>query len=174
MYIYIYVCIYIYIYIHMCLCMYVYIYIYICIHVCVYVHICSPRGKRSHTRNQHLRHHRGLSVACSNGLSVAFSNGISPSNGSFQRIVTFPEDFRCDVPMDLQWHFPMKFNFGNFWCDIFCPDHRVAPPLASLNAPVHLIILIFMILMIIIIIIIILIMVILIKIHIMKVIIHNN
>ena len=32
------------------------------------------RGRRLHTRNRHLRNHRGLSVAFSNGLSVALSN----------------------------------------------------------------------------------------------------
>ena len=33
-------------------------------------------GKRLHARNQHLRNHRGVSVACSNGLSVALSDRI--------------------------------------------------------------------------------------------------
>ena len=37
----------------------------------------SLRGKRSHTRNQHLGNHRGLSVAFSNGSSAAFSNELS-------------------------------------------------------------------------------------------------
>ena len=43
------------------------------------------RGKILHTRNQHLRNHRGLSVAFSHGLSVAFSNGVSLC------------DFRCVI-----------------------------------------------------------------------------
>ena len=34
----------------------------------------SNTNKDLHTRNQHLRTHRGFSVALSNGLSVAFSN----------------------------------------------------------------------------------------------------
>ena len=38
----------------------------------------QARGKGSHTRNRHLRKHRGILVAFSNGSSVAFSNGISP------------------------------------------------------------------------------------------------
>ena len=33
------------------------------------------RGKRLHTRNQHLGNHRGSSVAFSNGFSVAFPTG---------------------------------------------------------------------------------------------------
>ena len=35
----------------------------------------SFRGKRLHTRNRHLRNHRGFSVAFAKGFSVAFSNG---------------------------------------------------------------------------------------------------
>ena len=51
------------------------------------------RGKRLHTRNQHLRRHRGFSVAFSNGLSAACSNEISLLICSVQRIVTVPVDF---------------------------------------------------------------------------------
>ena len=46
---------------------------------------CLDRGNILHTRNQHLRKHRGFSVACSNGFSVAFSTAISLFSGIFQR-----------------------------------------------------------------------------------------
>ena len=55
------------------------------------------RGKILHTRNRHLRNHRGLSVACSNGCSVAFSNRLSLFSGIFQRIDTSPVDVTGDV-----------------------------------------------------------------------------
>ena len=89
------------------------------------------RGKRLHTRNQHLGNHRGLqhlgnhrgfSVACSNGFSVAFSNGITHVSCIFQRIVICPVDFYWNVPMDFQWHFPMEFHLRDFWCIILCPE----------------------------------------------------
>ena len=55
-----------------------------------------------HTRNQHLRNHRGSSVAFSNGLSVAFSNRISLLSASFQRIVSCQVEFYWNSPMDCQ------------------------------------------------------------------------
>ena len=72
------------------------------------------RGKRSHTRNRHLRNHRGF--------SAAFSNIISLVSGIFQRIGTCPVDVYWIRPMDLQWHFPTDFPFCEFWCVIFCPE----------------------------------------------------
>ena len=52
------------------------------------------KGKISHTRNQHLRNHRGF--------SVAFSNELSLVSDMFQRIHTFPVDFHWNYPMDFQ------------------------------------------------------------------------
>ena len=44
-------------------------------------------AKRLHTRNQHLRHHRGFPAASSQWIcSVAFSNGTSLVRGIVQRI----------------------------------------------------------------------------------------
>ena len=60
-----------------------------------------------HTRNQHLRNHRGVSVACFNGLSVAVPNGISLSSVTFKRIVTCPVDFYWNCQLDCQGYFPM-------------------------------------------------------------------
>ena len=54
-----------------------------------------------HTGNQHLRNHRGRSLARSDGLSVAvFQHNVIVS-GMFQRTVTFPVDFSAIV----QWMF---------------------------------------------------------------------
>ena len=75
-----------------------------------------------HTRSQHLRTHRGFSVAFSNGCSVAVSNGSSLLSGIFQRIVTFPVDLYWNSPMDVHCHFPMEFHFCDFWCVIFVPE----------------------------------------------------
>ena len=52
----------------------------------------------------------------------SFSNGMSLFSGMFQRIVTCSVDVYWDCPMDFQRHFPMDFNFVDFWCVIFCPD----------------------------------------------------
>ena len=79
------------------ICMYVYIYIYI---VSLYIYIYIYRGKLLHTRNRHLKTHRGFSVACSNECSVAFSNIISLLSGVSQRIASFPVDFHWKCPMD--------------------------------------------------------------------------
>ena len=76
------------------------------------------RGRRLHTRNRHLRHHRGLSVAFSNGFSVAFSNGTSLFSCMFQRIVPCPVDLYWNCPMDFQWRFPMVLHFCDFGCNI--------------------------------------------------------
>ena len=76
----------------------------------------THRDKISHTRNQHLRNHRGFSVACSKGISL-FS-------GIFQRIVICPVDFYWNCPMDFRWHFPVEFHFCEIWCVIFCPEQR--------------------------------------------------
>ena len=73
------------------MCTHIYIYIYIHIHI-----------------YQHLRSHRGLSVAFSYGLSAAFSNGIAIFSGIFQRIVTCPVGFYWNRQMGVQWHFPME------------------------------------------------------------------
>ena len=80
------------------------------------------RGKILHTRNRHLRNHRGLSAAFSNGFSVAFANGISHVSGISQRIVTCPVDCYWSCPMDFQWHFQMDFHCCEIWCVIVCPD----------------------------------------------------
>ena len=64
----------------------------------------GARGKRLHTRNQHLRNHCGLSVACSTIISL-FSC-------SLQRIVTCPLDSYWNVPTDFQWHFLMDVHFA--------------------------------------------------------------
>ena len=86
---------------------------------------CPSRGKRLHTRNRHLRNHRGfqwhlpldvqqyfptefhLSVVLPKGLSLFQWISLELSNG-------------------LQWHFPMDFHFCDLWCEIFCPDPRPA------------------------------------------------
>ena len=79
---------------------------------CVYLpsKACScrlfNRGKRLHTRNRHLRNHRGCSVAVPNGCSVAFSNGFSLFSCMFKRIVAYPVDLYWNFPMNVQWHFP--------------------------------------------------------------------
>ena len=63
---------------------------------------CStPRGKILHARNQHLRNHRGFSVAFPNGFSLVFSNVISLFSGILQRVVTIP------VAVDFHWKFPI-------------------------------------------------------------------
>ena len=69
---------------------------------CPRLDVCENRVNMLHTRNQHLRNHRGISVACSNECSVAFSNGISLFSGIFQRFVTCPVDFHWSCPMDFQ------------------------------------------------------------------------
>ena len=74
----------------------------------------EDRGKRLHTRNQHLRNHRGFSVAFSDGCSVSFSNGISWFSRSFQRIVTCPADFTGIS----QWMFSVCFQCSSLtWCN---------------------------------------------------------
>ena len=101
--------------------------------VCIPFYLLSAiRGERLHTRNQHLRNHRGLSVAFSNGLSVAFSNGISLVGSISQRIVTCPVDFEWTNPMYVQCHVPMKFHFCDFWCVICCPEHHITSRRESL------------------------------------------
>ena len=45
-------------------------------------------------------------------------------SGIFQRLVTFPVDFHRKCPKDCRWYFPMEFHFCDFWCVIFCPEHR--------------------------------------------------
>ena len=82
----------------------------------------ANRGKRLHARNQHLRNHRGVSVAFPNRCSVSFSNIISLVSGIVQKIVTFQVDFHWDFPMDVQRHFPMDFKLCDFWCVIFAPS----------------------------------------------------
>ena len=79
------------------------------------------KGKRLHTRNQHLGNHRGFHWH----FPMDFS-------GVFQRSFTcqwyVPKD--CHLSNELllelsngfQWHFSMEFPFGDFWCVIFCPD----------------------------------------------------
>ena len=74
------------------------------------------RGKLLHTRDQHLRNHRGFSVACSNGYALAFSDIISLFSGISQRIVTCPVDLYCNRPMDCQWHFPTYFVTYQWYC----------------------------------------------------------
>ena len=81
-------------------------------------------GWRSHARNQHLRNHRGSSVAFSNGLPMVFSNRTSLFSGIFQRTVTCPVDFYWNRQMNVQWHFPMDCHFCEIWRVIFCPDFR--------------------------------------------------
>ena len=113
---------------------YIYIYIYIYIHTYIYIYIyIYCRGKRLHTRNRHLRNHRGFPVAFSNGFSVTFSNGFSLCSGMFQRIVTFPVDLYRKCSMDLQ-HFPLDFHFCEFWCIIFCPEPVHPGHLARVHA----------------------------------------
>ena len=82
----------------------------------------SFRGTRLHTRNRHLRNHRGFPGAFPNGCSVVFSNGISLFSGRFKRIVTCPVYVYWKCPMDCQWYFPMDVHFCDFWCVICCPD----------------------------------------------------
>ena len=101
----------------MYICLYTHIYIYrymycecVCVRVCVYIYIyVYVYMYILHTRNRHLRHHRGLSVAFSNGCSVAFSNGTNFFSGMFKRIVTFPVkftgDFKWTLICILQWNF---------------------------------------------------------------------
>ena len=83
------------------------------------------RGKRSHTRNRHLRNHRGLSVACPNGLSVAF---LMECNFS----VVLSKEWSL-----VQWFFTGSSQWifsGIFQLDftfvtsgvIFCPRHSTA------------------------------------------------
>ena len=128
------------VYIHMCIytCMYIYIYTNICVYIYIYTHIIncinSSRGKRLHTRNRHLRNHRGFSAAFSDGFSVAFSNGSSLLSGNPQRI-TFPVDLCWKCPMDCEWHFRMECHVGEFWCVIFCPDWRCDQVTASRHCP---------------------------------------
>ena len=86
--------------------------------------IKALRGKILHTRNRHLRNHRGFSVAFSNGLSVAFSNAISLFSGIFRRIITFPVDVPRICPMDFQWYSPVEFHVCDFRCVISCPEQR--------------------------------------------------
>ena len=81
------------------------------------------RGKRLHTRNLHLRNHRGFPAAFPNGCSVAFSNVISLFSCMFQRIVTCTVDLYWNCPMDVQWHFPMDVYVWNVWCVICCPEY---------------------------------------------------
>ena len=76
------------------------------------------RGKKVHTRNQHLRSHRGFSVACSKGLPVAFSNIIS----LVPKACHCPSGIRWKIPMVCQWYFQMEFHFCELWCVIVCPE----------------------------------------------------
>ena len=84
-------------------------------------------GKLWHTRNRHLRNHRGFSVACSNGLSVAFSNGCSihqwhfPADCRFPRIVAFPVDFRGSFQWMFRGIFQHMFTFVSSGVQYFAP-----------------------------------------------------
>ena len=77
-----------------------------------------PRGKSSHPRIQHLRNHRGFSVAISNGVSL-FS-------GSFQRTVTCPVDLLLKLSNGFSVAFshgcPFLQYLGDVWCVIVCPN----------------------------------------------------
>ena len=68
------------------------------------------RGNILHARNQHLRNHRGFSVACPDGFPVASSNMCFVVSGIFQRIVTCPVEFYWKCPMDCKWHFPIEVH----------------------------------------------------------------
>ena len=76
------------------------------------------RGKILHARNQHLRYHRGFSVAFPNECSVACSNIVSLVSGISERIVTRPVDVYWNSLMDVQWHFRMEFHFCELWCNV--------------------------------------------------------
>ena len=120
-----------------CICVHMCIYIYIYIYIYIFRRICAGggsqrswkttfreanRGTRWHTRNRHLRNHRGSPVAFSNGCSfqhvcnflAVFPKGFALSQWIFTGIV-----------QRIQWHFPMKLHLLNFRCAIFCPDQRL-------------------------------------------------
>ena len=83
----------------------------------------ASRGRRMHARNQHLRNHRGFSVAFSNEFSVAFSNGISFASGMFQRIINYPSGLSLELSNGCSGlHFPMEFDFCDVLCVICCHD----------------------------------------------------
>ena len=80
------------------------------------------RGKILHTRNQHLRTHRGLSMACSNGLSFQWIFNCQwyfPKDSHFSQCCCF---WNC--PTGCPWHFPTGFHFCDFRCVFVCPDRR--------------------------------------------------
>ena len=91
------------------------------------VRTAEDRGKRLQTRqNQHLRNHRGFSVAfvCQWTFSGMFQRNFT-SRRYFPKDCHLPSGFYWNYPMDVQWHFPMNVHFCEIWCVIFCPEKRI-------------------------------------------------
>ena len=65
-------------------------------------HLGDQGQEKTHTRNRHLRNHRGCSVACSDGLSVACFKEMSLVSGIFKGL---PLDFHWMLSGIFQWTF---------------------------------------------------------------------
>ena len=92
--------------------------------------VALARCKILHARNQHLRIHRGFSVAFPNRFSPALSNGISLISGIFKRIVTCPVDFTGIVQRTFscifKWTVPSAMS--DFWRVVFCHGKKPSRP----------------------------------------------
>ena len=95
----------------------------------------ETRGKILHTRNRHLRNHRGCSVAFTNIFSVASSNTISLVSVIVQRIVTRPVDYAGNVSNALSVAFSDVISLlRDLVCDIIFPrntHHESTAPSGS-------------------------------------------
>ena len=92
------------------------------------------RGKRLHTRNQHLRSHRAFSVAFANGCSVAFSNGFVTCQRYFPKDCHFPSGCLLEMSNGCSIAFSNGMSLlCDFWCVIFCPEPGAVPELPFLH-----------------------------------------